>query len=427
MISISSWRKIIVHFDSSKLQALQNNNAYLYVLQDVISTSPKLCSISFGVSINLNILNNKTSLTILVDKWPFWFAAYANPGIIPSNWEYNKLSKQSLYQNFFEIYDSGSSSPEIKLAQPEMGTSPKLDVYNLRFDNQSSNSFYIGLGRALQWGAGEKEINDGGWEESIVGCNCFFLLDSNSTTYFRPSDGIVILISTQKWQNGNVLPELLAGYAPCYFELKEKEIIILDYKNAGWTKRSGNPKLQLFDNQKLAKKLFEDCLVKDMSIEPSDKPKKLHYGDLIKLCIPKNNGYITSASYEIGGLSLPPKNYFPRFSSSDAPINLLLSGGSGVIKDGDTVKIETTETVVGEYKVLGAWITPTLYYDKGGYGKKQEWTIRKKINSDSTIYYSDEVYFLNHYYKEQWLCIKDQGPWLTTKENANVYWLIDEP
>jgi hypothetical protein len=429
MISMYYWRRVIIDFDRSKLEVLQKANAYLYVLQDVISTSPKQCHLSFGASINLNVLNNKTSLTILVDKSPFYCAAYANQGIIPSNWESNwesnKLYKEGVCrEGFFEISATDSSSPELKWVQPQTETSLKLDGSNLIFVNKRIKSFYIGIGRAIQWGAGEKEINDCCWEESTVGCNCFFLLDSNSTTYFRPSDGIVLLISTQKWKNGKNLKDQdpISGYEPCYFELKEKETIILNYNNYGWIKKSGNPKLQLFETPILTEKNFEDCLVKDMPIEASDKPQKLHYGDPIKLYIPQNNRYIVSASSDRVAY-VGPTQFFPRCSSSDLPINLLLSGGSGVIKDGDTVKIETTETDVGDLKILGAWANSSLYYYKDGYDQ-QKWIVHKKNKSDPEINYGDKVYFLNYYHAEQWLCVKDGGSWLTTKKDANVYWLI---
>ena len=197
--------------------------------------------------------------------------------------------------------------------------------------------------------------------------------------------------------------------------LQPGETQILKYKIAAFTYIN-------FTNQAVLNNTFVQISVKQIPVVSN----LLHYGDPIKLCISKNNGYIVSASYE-SIANVGPKEYFPRYTSSDAPIHLLLSGGSGVIKDGDTVKIETTETSVGEYKVLGAWRTPTLYYYKGGYDKNQEWTIRKKNNSDSAIYYGNEVYFLNHSYKDQWLCIEDSGTWLTTKKDANVYWLIDQP
>lgn len=181
-----------------------------------------------------------------------------------------------------------------------------------------------------------------------------------------------------------------------------------------------------FTNEASCNDTFVEICVKQL---PVVSPLKLHYGNPVKLYIPEKNGYIVSADFTYGGFDIKGRRqYFPRFSKSDTPIKLLLLGGSGVIKDGDTVKIETTETSVEEYKVLGAWITSTLYYYTGGYDKNQEWTIRKKNknNSDLDIYYGDEVYFLNPYY-EQWLCIEDSGTWLTRKKDANVYWLIDQP
>jgi len=150
---------------------------------------------------------------------------------------------------------------------------------------------------------------------------------------------------------------------------------------------------------------------------------QVQYNENIRLYMEENKGYIISASQERVA-DVGPKEYFPQFSTLQSPIDLQLSGGMGGIKDGDTLRIQTTEAFVGEYRVLGAWTTPALYYYNGSY-KQQEWTIRKRDNSDPIVHYGDQVYFVNNYW-EQWLCIQNNGRWLTTKKDANIYWLIDK-
>ena len=168
----------------------------------------------------------------------------------------------------------------------------------------------------------------------------------------------------------------------------------------------------------------EDTLVQICAEKKNPGPPiELEYGSEIKLYMPSNAGYIISAiKGRIGNIG--PEEYFPQFSTFEEGIKLRLIGGTGVIKDGYTVKIETTEVFVGEKRVLGAWRTPALYYYNGAY-ENQKWTIQKKDKSDGVIHYNDEVYLVNHAYEEQWLCIENSGRWLTTKKDAKVYWVIE--
>ncbi len=430
-ISQNFWQHIIIYFDAKKLKFLQSSNCSLYILQGVISTNSQQCWLSLGASVELRSLNEKTDLTILVDQWPFWFAALANKGYPPDEDSYDilhqvpNLMKQSLNNHFFEVCPDGNSSPIVKFIETKTVSKNVFDDYTLTFSNNSSNSFYIGLGRAFQWAVGEQQPNDYPWKETVMGYNCFFRLDSYFTAYLRPSAGIVLLISAEKWKNGKILPDQLSGYYPCYFQAEKKHTLKLHYSDSGWKKIRGYSKLNLIDKPILTRKCITDLLIANFSDTSTEKEsrQKLYYGNKIKLCVPQKEGYIVSSIYS---MTWNVMQYLPQFNASDIPINLVLSGGTGVLKDGYTVKIETSEKSVGEYKVLGAWKNPSLYYYKDGY-ENQKWTIRKKDNSNSVIHYGDEVYFLNHYYTGQWLCLQDSGSLLTTKISADTYWLIDEP
>jgi hypothetical protein len=125
-----------------------------------------------------------------------------------------------------------------------------------------------------------------------------------------------------------------------------------------------------------------------------------------------------------------PYNY--PTATTNNPVGLVLKptkgGNPGQVQHGDQVLIETTEHAAGQKNMLGAWSTPTLYYYNGNYSQLQ-WTIYKKDTSTGTgINYGDEVYFVNNYYTNNWLCLYwsrvYSSVYLYTQANANYFWQI---
>jgi hypothetical protein len=125
-----------------------------------------------------------------------------------------------------------------------------------------------------------------------------------------------------------------------------------------------------------------------------------------------------------------PYNY--PTASTNNPIGLVLKpvkgGNLGQVQHGDQLLIVTTEGAAGQNNMLGAWSTPTLYYYSGNYTQLL-WTIYKKDTSAGNgINYGDEVYFVNNYYPNNWLCLYwsrvYSSIYLTTQANANYYWQI---
>ncbi len=144
----------------------------------------------------------------------------------------------------------------------------------------------------------------------------------------------------------------------------------------------------------------------------------LKYNTVVQLWT--NNRCITQMSEEFLAATASTQ-YYPKLSPQN-PVGLKLTGGNGQLLHDSTVHIETTEGSVGKYKILGAWSTPSLYYYYW-WGDQQTWTIKKKNGQPGQkILYNDEVYFLNKSYSGQWL--KDNGDYLTTASNANVYWKV---
>lgn len=115
--------------------------------------------------------------------------------------------------------------------------------------------------------------------------------------------------------------------------------------------------------------------------------------------------------------------YYPMIDPVSSVIVSFL-GNAGQLTDGSTVQIQTTESSVGEYNLLGAWATKALYYYKPGY-TQQLWTIKKADTSvDAIIHYGDPFYLVNQYYTDQWLTpLQESGAtYLTTKASAGSYW-----
>jgi calcineurin-like phosphoesterase family protein len=118
--------------------------------------------------------------------------------------------------------------------------------------------------------------------------------------------------------------------------------------------------------------------------------------------------------------------YYPTLSADQA-VGLELANGSGVLRHGSEVEIKTTESVAGKYNVLGAWSTPTLYYDTPG-SDKQVWRVQKRDPSQPEVHYGDEVCFVNKSYAGQslmpyWSRVYG-SVYLTTKAGDPYYWVM---
>lgn len=99
------------------------------------------------------------------------------------------------------------------------------------------------------------------------------------------------------------------------------------------------------------------------------------------------------------------------------------------LKDGDTVKIRSLETILGDGDILGAFSdSHDCYYWKDGYDneEKQSWCIHKVSSDSDVIRYGDEVYITNVSYQNQRLVADTQYPgYITTQKNASDSWIIE--
>ncbi|MEL6164204.1 MAG: lipoxygenase family protein, partial [Cyanobacteria bacterium J06628_3] len=121
--------------------------------------------------------------------------------------------------------------------------------------------------------------------------------------------------------------------------------------------------------------------------------------------------------------------YFPQLDTT-GQVKLQLKGRNNnqQLKDGDTVKICSQESVLGKKDILGAFAdSHNCYYWKDGYDdKKQSWYINKVKDDGDVICYGDEVYINNVSYKNQRLAADTRyHGYITTKKNALDSWIIE--
>ncbi|MEL6462007.1 MAG: lipoxygenase family protein [Cyanobacteria bacterium J06641_2] len=121
--------------------------------------------------------------------------------------------------------------------------------------------------------------------------------------------------------------------------------------------------------------------------------------------------------------------YFPQLDTT-GQVKLQLKGRNNnqQLKDGDTVKICSQESVLGKKDILGAFAdSHNCYYWKDGYDdKKQSWYINKVKDDGDVICYGDEVYITNVSYKNQRLAADTRyHGYITTKKNALDSWIIE--
>ncbi|GEM48531.1 metallophosphoesterase family protein [Deinococcus cellulosilyticus] len=136
--------------------------------------------------------------------------------------------------------------------------------------------------------------------------------------------------------------------------------------------------------------------------------------------------YISTMTEEHLGFT---SQYFPHIGSSGSAVNLVFTGGSGQLTSGQSVQLQTTESAVGSYNLLGAWSTPSLYYYKSGY-PNQNWTVvklKRGPSDDDTIRYGDQIAIVNQSYVGQAIVPSQSGStwYLTTISSPGFYWIIE--
>ncbi|MGB3649891.1 MAG: lipoxygenase family protein [Rivularia sp. (in: cyanobacteria)] len=135
----------------------------------------------------------------------------------------------------------------------------------------------------------------------------------------------------------------------------------------------------------------------------------------------KNGPYLVSAD--------KGRYYFPQLDTT-GQVKLQLKGRNNnqQLKDGDTVKICSQESILGNNDILGAFANShNCYYWKDGYDdKKQSWQIHKVKDDGDVICYGDQVYISNVSYKNQRLAADTRyNGYITTKKNATDSWIIE--
>ncbi|WP_414573057.1 hypothetical protein [Nostoc sp. CCY 9925] len=156
-------------------------------------------------------------------------------------------------------------------------------------------------------------------------------------------------------------------------------------------------------------------------INPPVLSQDIKFGDKFYLRN-KNGEYIIGADLSWGANG---RQYYPRLGNT-GKVALEFKGGIANVETSTIIQIKSTEEFVGKYNVLGAWTTPNCYYysTETTY-QQQNWQITKNNSNDAQIRYGDAVYLSNVFYKNQKLV--SNGLYLTTKKDADEWWIIEKP
>jgi hypothetical protein len=125
--------------------------------------------------------------------------------------------------------------------------------------------------------------------------------------------------------------------------------------------------------------------------------------------------------------------YFPTVGSAPVALQLQsVDGSTGAIQSGAKVAIRTTEPAAGDFNLLGAFGTRTLYYYVRkrylrDYGPNETWTVIKADQRvDSTIRFGDAVWFVNQAYAGQTIAPTNDGYLTTTHDKPETLFVIQQ-
>ncbi len=160
-------------------------------------------------------------------------------------------------------------------------------------------------------------------------------------------------------------------------------------------------------------------LQESLTTMPVPKGRPLVYNKSLNINLEKGAAFVSTVEKGM--------QYYPTVKQK--PVALKLLGGTKTVKDGDIVQIQSLESGIASYNILGAWKTPALYYYKPGYDQ-QNWYIKKVYpTGDNIIYEGDPVYFINKFYAGQYLCplIQAKNPgatYLSSDAKVPAVWYL---
>jgi hypothetical protein len=118
----------------------------------------------------------------------------------------------------------------------------------------------------------------------------------------------------------------------------------------------------------------------------------------------------------------PTQYWFPTTGFHRVKVKL---GFHGPLKEGVEVKILSTESQLGDYRVLGAFSDrKECYYWTDTQGSKQLWQVNP-LKPGQPVRYGDRVIFTNKDWAQQ---LVPDGGWLTTQKipGAEPNWVIEK-
>ena len=335
---------------------------------------------------------------------------YAGPQLVSSEiaWHQDKLNNFSGNTVLLSHHQLFSHHAKINGSLSTFGSYPNLnkyllDVFQPYFGNKVA---------AWLWGHEHNQViyQDGLYglpKGRLLGASAYEELTSEDPYAVKypntPIDPNIKLSNAQGYYNH--------GFAIIDFSVRNApkdpvKISYYEYPSWGSVPPPNIPRTPTF--------MFEETI----AIVPVNIGNPISYGQTININLENGLDFI---SHFYNG-----NQYYPTVGQQ--AVQLTLQGGSGQVRDGDVLQIQSLESGLGSYDMLGAWSTPALYYYTEGYSQ-ENWIIRKvNNNGDPVIHEGEAVHFINQSNAGQFLCpliqVRSSGTWLSTDANVPANWFL---
>lgn len=120
------------------------------------------------------------------------------------------------------------------------------------------------------------------------------------------------------------------------------------------------------------------------------------------------------------------RQYWPLLGDT-GPVTLYMPGSAEPVTEGFIVQLQSTESDLGQYTMLGAWPSPDCYYYTPNYNvNRQSWRITKRDPGAPEIRYGEAVYLTNVDYNQRMIRDTSNTNYITTAASGDDWWVFEK-